>query len=89
VPLHEGHGPCPNLPLPRHNSHTSRVAGSGAGFMGASLLGMGGLNRLDRVGHRLRMCVKMLSEFLKSSANADLGKVQYFWLPRRAATRDR
>jgi len=43
VPLHVGHGPCPNLPLPRHNSHTSLVAGSSAGFMGASLLGMGGL----------------------------------------------
>jgi hypothetical protein len=65
VPLHLRHGPCPKLPLPRHNSHTSLVAGSGAGFMGASLLGMSGLYRLDRVGRRLRMCVKMLSEFLK------------------------
>jgi hypothetical protein len=63
VPLHDGHGPFPNLPLPRHNSHNSVVVCSGAGFTGTSLLGVGGLYRLDCVGRRLRMCVKTLSVF--------------------------
>jgi hypothetical protein len=63
--LHDGHGPFPNLPLPRHNSHTSFVFCSGAGFTGTSLLGVGGLYRLDCMGRRLRMCVKTLSVFLK------------------------
>jgi hypothetical protein len=74
VPLHDGHGPFPNLPLPRHRSHTSLVVGSGAGITGASLLGVGGLYRLDCVGRRLRMCVKTLSDFLKYFSRDTAGR---------------
>jgi hypothetical protein len=55
VPPHAGHWPVPNLPLPRHKSHTFFVVGSGPVFTAPPLLGVGGLYRLGVVGRRLRM----------------------------------
>ncbi len=61
MPPHAGHWPLPNLPLPRHKSHTFFVVGSGPVFTAAPLVGAGGLYWLCVMGRRLRMRVERIS----------------------------
>ena len=64
MPPHAEHWPLPNLPLPRHKSHTFFVVGSGPGFYcrtacrrgrlvlalchGSTVAHEGGVNHLDK-----------------------------------------